>query len=72
MRPTSIYIEKPHPVLSSPRQMISYQRPQPRRNSRELHFLKITLHLILQTGLKDPQARAEKEEIILRYQISRS
>lgn len=51
MRPTSIYIEKPHPVLSSLRQMISHQRPQPRRNSRKLHFLKITLHLILQAGL---------------------
>lgn len=51
MRPTSIYIEKPHPVLRSLRQMISHQRPQPRRNSSELHFLKITLHLILQAGL---------------------
>ena len=51
MRPTSIDIEKPHPILSALRQMIRNQRPEPRRNSSKFHFLKITLHLILQASL---------------------
>lgn len=59
MRSTPIDVKQSHPILRVLRQMIRNQGPNPRRNTGEMNLLKITLHLVFQAGLEDPEPRTE-------------